>query len=187
MRVCDVDGCDRKHYSRGWCKSHYERWRKFGSVENNRTPLGEPHEYFKRVVLSCVQDECLIWPYGSGNGYGKLKLNGCSHSVHRLACEIVHGPPPTEDHEAAHNCGNSMCCNPQHVRWATHKENQADRIEHGTDVRGEKHPLSKLTQDDVIRIRQLRGQQTQASVAEQFDISRTQVRYIQSGKSWAWL
>lgn len=24
-RTCDVDGCDKRHYCKGWCKTHYNR------------------------------------------------------------------------------------------------------------------------------------------------------------------
>jgi hypothetical protein len=31
---CVISGCSDKHYARGWCKRHYQRWRKHGD------PLG---------------------------------------------------------------------------------------------------------------------------------------------------
>ncbi len=33
MKTCDMEHCDGDHYARGWCRSHYARWRKTGSPE----------------------------------------------------------------------------------------------------------------------------------------------------------
>ncbi len=29
-RVCFVDGCEKPHSARGWCNTHYQRWRVYG-------------------------------------------------------------------------------------------------------------------------------------------------------------
>lgn len=29
-RTCAVRDCQRRHYARGWCRIHYERWRRCG-------------------------------------------------------------------------------------------------------------------------------------------------------------
>lgn len=31
-RICIVDGCDRPHSARGWCRSHYGQWRHLGEI-----------------------------------------------------------------------------------------------------------------------------------------------------------
>lgn len=31
---CSVENCERQSHSRGWCKMHYERWRKRGDVKD---------------------------------------------------------------------------------------------------------------------------------------------------------
>ena len=40
MRKCSLDYCDGDHYARGWCHSHYSRWRKTGSVEQVKPNRG---------------------------------------------------------------------------------------------------------------------------------------------------
>lgn len=30
IRLCSVDGCDKKHFGRGYCQNHYERWKRNG-------------------------------------------------------------------------------------------------------------------------------------------------------------
>jgi hypothetical protein len=32
-RACSIDGCERPHTARGWCGTHYQRWRTQGTVE----------------------------------------------------------------------------------------------------------------------------------------------------------
>jgi hypothetical protein len=32
-RICSIEGCDRAHYARTWCESHYERWHRQGDPE----------------------------------------------------------------------------------------------------------------------------------------------------------
>lgn len=39
MRVCTVEGCGRKHKGHGYCDTHWQRWRKTGSVESARPVL----------------------------------------------------------------------------------------------------------------------------------------------------
>lgn len=49
-RTCTIEGCDKKHYGRGWCYMHWQRVRRYG-----RTSL--PDRPPKRVRL-CPVSEC---------------------------------------------------------------------------------------------------------------------------------
>lgn len=31
-RPCSIDGCERQHVARGWCATHYARWKRIGST-----------------------------------------------------------------------------------------------------------------------------------------------------------
>lgn len=42
-RTCSVEGCERKHYGRGYCQTHYWRWRTYGTVDlPERRPRPRP-------------------------------------------------------------------------------------------------------------------------------------------------
>lgn len=74
---------------------------------------------------------------GDTLGAAQINLGGRSVIVARMVCEEVNGPPPTPAHQAAHSCGKGHlgCITPQHLRWATQVENEADKLIHGTHNR----------------------------------------------------
>ena len=138
--------------------------------------------------MSVQTDECVEWPYGKTNGgYGTLLLRGKRTTAHREMCRRVHGKPPAPDSQAAHSCGNRACCNPAHIRWASAAENAGDRIVDGTATRGEKGYRAKLTEQQVKQIAELLKTQTPAIIAKRLGVSRSAVKSIASGCSWAWL
>ncbi|WP_420136113.1 HNH endonuclease [Sinorhizobium meliloti] len=98
---------------------------------------------------------------------------------------MVSGEPPSNDHEAAHSCGNRECVNPNHLSWKTSSENQLDKIEHGTHTRGERHPLSKLTSSEVSIIKGLIGSLSLREIAARFSVHEGTIRSIKIGKSWS--
>lgn len=130
---------------------------------------------------------CIVWPfYRDAGGYGKIVLNGKTCRAHRVTLAIATGADQP-NMEAAHACGNRGCINPEHLRWATRTENQSDRYLHGTDTRGERHGMSKLTAEQVLEIVELRLTHTQQQVANKFGISRGAVSDIDRGLRWGWL
>lgn len=125
-------------------------------------------------------DFCLIWPFcRNPNGYGTFGYLGKPHYAHRFMCEFVNGPAPTDEHEAAHSCGNGNmgCVNPRHLSWKTKSENRIDALNHGTGVRG-RNGRKRLNESQVAEIRSLQGKMTQAEIAAKFGISEPNVRAI---------
>ena len=139
--------------------------------------------------LSFKGDGCLIWPFARDPhvGRGQLGHNGNRYWAHRLMCQLVHGDPPTPEHtDAGHLCGkgHTGCVNPKHLAWRTKAENQLDRREHGTKHNAYWGKKGKLTPEQVIEIRSLRGKKTQIEIASMFNISDTNIRAIQSRRTW---
>lgn len=132
------------------------------------TKRGEAARFLNEVVLQYNGNECLRWPFAlHRNGYPKLKKGGKTILLHREICEIVHGPPPSEEHEAAHECGDNACVCKSHVFWKTRAENEADKVRHLTRCR---IPLSTYQQ-----VMALRGKMRQVDIAERVGISQSHV------------
>lgn len=193
---CAVENCHKKHVAKGFCSTHYTRFVRYGDplrVKENLTPIGEAQNYFENVVLTYEGDECLIWPYnrcgnkGKGKRYGQISRGGKPYLVHRLACEEANGPPPTPKHQAAHSCGNGFggCVTKKHLSWKTSKENHADRRLHGTDNRGERHSMAKLSEMQAREILALKTKESARGLAKRFNISRRTVNQIHAGKIWS--
>jgi hypothetical protein len=149
--------------------------------------------FIEETALRHVSDECLIWPFHRmNNGYAPIGIPGTrtKTTASRVVCERLHGPAPTPQHQAAHNCGKGHlgCVNPNHIEWKTPAQNQADRIIHGTSNRGARQWMSKLEPPQVYEIRRLaKAKLPQAEIAARFGIEQPTVSRIVSRGTWAWL
>ena len=66
---------------------------------------------------------CHVWTgYKNAGGYGRSRIQGTRQMVHRIVWEHKNGPVP-EGLELDHICRNTSCCNPEHLRAVTSKEN----------------------------------------------------------------
>lgn len=127
------------------------------------------------------------------SGYNSVYLTGSPNQharivVSRLVCRAFNGPPPTPKHEVAHNDGNRTNDVPSNLRWATRKENMADRDKHGTTMRGSGHVKAKLTEDMVREIRaRIDDGGVMAHIAKECGVHKNTIISIQNGRSWGWL
>lgn len=84
-----------------------------------------------------------------------------------------------------HKCRYKYCTNIKCLEIGTIQENAMDRIRDGTQIRGEKHPLAKITEEIAIKIKQTKGIGTFVIRSKFFNVSRNIIATIQSGKTWA--
>lgn len=96
IRVCSVDGCDRKHYARDYCKTHYDRVTRYGRVEQIRPynssadglctvegcegahwAKGFCRDHYNRVTRQGRPDRVRTWNPGA-----KCAVEGCERQSH---------------------------------------------------------------------------------------------------------
>lgn len=185
---CSIAGCGKPRRRKGspYCSAHYTRWLRHGHpLAVMKTPPGKPLRYLRQVVLQYGGDACLPWPFmRSDQGYGQIVFRGRHRPVSNVVCELVHGPAPTPQHQAAHSCGNGHlgCVTKRHLRWATPVENAADKVLHGRAPIGERNPRAKLTTTQVLAIRS--DTRRASIVAAELGVTRQRVWSIRTGREW---
>lgn len=141
-------------------------------------------EEFLRANVAFTGSDCLLWPYKRvPSGYGLAVVGGIQKRASRWMCILAHGEPPFDKAEAAHSCGDASCVNPNHLRWATPKENAADKEAHGTVVRGERSGKTTLSRADVIEIRN--APPYLGVLMRKFGVSKGCLSKIRSGARWS--
>lgn len=134
-----------------------------------------------RIINGCINPS---------TGYRQVELSDKNAKpktwfIHRLILLAFVGKPPTTSHLVAHNDGirtNSILSN---LRWATGKENEADKKLHGTIIRGEKMYNSIFKEKDILKIRSLLSSNvTQTEIAKIYKVNKGTIQSIASGKTW---
>ena len=182
-RKCLLDDCEEKAYAKHYCKFHYSRDR---MGRNMQSPKRDAIDYYGWIEKhkSYEGHECLEWPFSkTKDGYGRLYVGKKSRPAHREMCIATHGLPKSDLLHTAHNCGNPCCVNPNHLRWATAKENMADKKIHGTNNNGSKHGLAKLTESQAKEIKYSTG--PLAVAAKKYGVSCPTISEIRNGKRWS--
>jgi len=132
-----------------------EEWKTIpGHPDYEVSSIGEIKSlFFKNGAVRKKRGEAiLLKPYLTPYGYFTVSLKGKAERIHRLVLEAFIGPCP-DGMEGCHGDGNPKNNRLDNLRWATKKENAADKIKHGTYLCGEKNYNSKLKNEDIKIIR----------------------------------
>lgn len=144
----------------------------------------------------------------NANGYLRVQMqrNGKStaRTIHSLVAEAFIGERP-EGFHVCHIDGDKTNNSVENLKYATAKENAADKIRHGRvstggnngmntcpECRplGSKHGKSVLHENDVIYIKaqlSIGGRGVGERMARVFNVSTSTISCIKKGKAWGWL
>ncbi len=138
----------------------------------------------------CKKDSNDCWVFlGAKNsaGYGQFKFGKLGVTLaHRASWMITHNKIIPCNMCICHTCDNPGCVNPQHLWLGTRAENNQDKANKGRapsgKMKGENHGRSKITAQQIHRIR--RSKAKQCCLAEEFGISPSAISMIINRKRW---
>lgn len=144
----------------------------------------ETERFWEKVHKS---DGCWFWIAGRNKqGYGLFKPDsGNCQLAHRFSWELVNGKIP-EGACLLHRCDCPPCVNPEHLFVGDRPQNTADMMNKGRFPVGERHWFSRLTDDDIREIRELRLSGISCrEIGERFGVCQSNISAILRGERWA--
>lgn len=125
--TCTAPQCAKPSLARGYCKSHYRRFMRYGDALRVLASHGTLEERFWPKVDKRGPSECWPWTaYTNASGYGTLTIHRVVHLAHRVSYEVNVGPIPDGlhiDHVLERGCVRKDCVNPAHLEAVTPRTN----------------------------------------------------------------
>lgn len=124
------------------------------------------------------------------NGYVYISL--CKdgkvqrHRLHRLVLMSFGGVLMSKDIDCMHLDSNKLNNSLSNLRWGSKSCNQAFRVDNKTSTELEKHPCTRLSNKDVLKISSmLKKGLSHGDIAEDFPVSVSTISAINNGQNWS--
>ena len=146
-----------------------------------------------RKVDKKEETECWNWKSPSiASGYGVFKFNspreqGSAHRVAAYIAGLIPSIRSLNNHDyVLHTCDNKLCQNPAHFFIGDASDNNRDKSLKGRAPKGETHKNSKLTEKDVVSIRDtyLQGGITHQRLADIYGVCNQLICMIINRRIW---
>lgn len=126
----------------------------------------------------------------NGYSYADLSLGDkkVRYLVHRLVALAFLGLPPTPSSVVNHKNCDKLDNRPENLEWTTYLGNARHAVAHGRvggkPSPGESNGRAKLTHQQALEIRALRGIVGARELARRYGVSRSAIQFIHQGKHW---
>lgn len=155
---------------------------------------GQATPVIERILAKTKKTEtCWLWQgtafskAGHGRLYVGSRTDGTRRNalVHREAWKCFRGQIPG-GLQVLHRCDVPNCVNPEHLFLGTATENMRDRDQKQRQARGSRQGLAKLTEQDVLAIREAHGKKRSdlSSLAKEYGVTYNNVRAVVLRQTW---
>lgn len=132
-------------------------------------------------------DACWPWVRSTTRdkaGYGSFRKDGIRQLAHRAAWETANGLKLAGSDRVLHECDNTLCCNPKHLRRGTQADNIADMVGKGrrAPTRGAANPRANLSADQARAI--FLDPRSDIDVHRRTGIPKPTINHIRKRRTW---
>lgn len=170
-----------------------ESWRTIpGFSGYEASTLGRIRSIDRADTLGRIAFGRVLSLHVNSRGYVQARVRGDSRkaghtvTVHLLVALAFIGPRPAH-HDVAHNDGDPGNNAPLNLRYATRKDNEADKVLHGTRfiAAGELNGHARLTEVDVLSIRErLSHGAPLGMMAKEYGLTSSGIYSIKTRRTW---
>lgn len=170
--------------SRYWNSERTGKWLPRGATTEQR---------FWAKVNRTTGDLCWEWTgaicgNGGDKGYGLFLASSNPKRMmvaHRFSYMLAYGEVPKEI-LILHKCDNRRCVKPKHLFKGNNAINSADMKRKNRSGFGERNTQHKLTEEQVIRIREIYHPKTNSTykLAKEYGVSRNAISRVINGLTW---
>ena len=154
----------------------------FTATNPNHFYCSIPCRFWSKVNI--VFNSCWEWQAGRQHEYAEFRIKGFVHRAHRIAYKLTCGKIPNGKC-VLHKCDNPICVNPSHLFLGTRATNNRDKMEKGRSARGEKSWSAKLTEKEVIKIREyIKQGHSLKGLAKIFNVHPATISNIKAKYTW---
>lgn len=153
--------------------------------------LGRVRSWRRRGTNERRAEPRVLRPSLDTGGYAQVELwaNGCGapKKVHALVLELFVGPRP-DGMQVRHLNGVPNDNRLENLCWGTAAENHADKVTHGTALRGSRNHLAVLTPETAAEaLLAMRRGESRRALAKRLGCSPAALVFLAKGRTWNYL